>query len=159
MTRSRTTPSAATHPTRPTVSKPLHLHWRFIGLVALGGVLGTAAREGLSLAIPELGAFPWVIFGINVLGALILGFLTEALARRGSDRGLRRVLRLGVGTGVMGGFTTYSTFAVGAAGLLEADATATAIAYGLATVVAGAVATFAGILIGTLVHRRAEAAS
>jgi fluoride exporter len=81
---------------------------------------------------------------VNLLGALLLGALLEALARRGPDTGRRRLLRLGLGTGVLGGFTTYSTLAVETATL----PTALAVAYLAASVLLGAAAALAGVLLG-----------
>jgi CrcB protein len=127
--------------------RPVHLHWRYIALVALGGAFGTAGREGLTLAIPSLGAFPLATFAVNLTGAFLLGFLLEALTRRGPDNGGRRTLRLLLGTGFLGGFTTYSTLATDTVLVLAADNTAIALAYSLGTVAVGAVASWAGIAV------------
>ncbi|HEU0257283.1 MAG TPA: CrcB family protein [Microbacteriaceae bacterium] len=143
----------------PRAPRPLHRYWRFVGVVAAGGVVGTACREGFTFAVPEAGSVPWLVFGINVLGALALGFLTAALVRRGADRGVRRVIRLGLGTGLLGGFTTYSTLAVGVASLAQADENWRALAYGLGSVLAGALAAFAGILLAVVVRPGRERAA
>lgn len=134
--------------------RPVHLRWRYIGLVALGGAIGTGGREFLSSAFPATGQFPVTTLVINVVGAFLLGGLLEALVRRGEDHGGRRVIRLLIGTGVMGGFTTYSTLATYTALLLHNGATGLAIAYSVGTVVIGALAAALGILISTAVHRR-----
>lgn len=78
----------------------------------VGGTLGTALRAGLSLLFASSGHVPWVIYAINLAGSLGLGFLLGFLAQRGTDSGPRRYARLFFGTGIMGGFTTYSTFAL-----------------------------------------------
>lgn len=135
---------------------PLHREWWALGTVALGGTVGTAMREGLSLLVPVSGAFPAVIFGINVVGAFLLGVLLEALLRRGADGGRRRVLRLLLGTGVLGGFTTYSALATDTALLLGDGQLGPAILYGGLTIVVGAAASWAGIAVAA---RRAGAAS
>ncbi|QAY74846.1 CrcB family protein [Agromyces protaetiae] len=132
---------------RPATSRPAHLQWRLLGLVALGGVIGAGVREALTLVIPHLGVFPIAVFGINVTGAFILGALLEALAQRGPDEGRRRAVRLFVGTGVLGGYTTYSTLAVDTAQLLRADDWLWAAVYALGTVIVGAAASIAGILL------------
>ena len=132
----------------------MHLRWRYIGLVAIGGTLGTAAREALSLLIPATGAFPVSIFLINITGAFALGFLLEYLLRAGPDEGRRRRLRLLVGTGFMGGYTTYSTLAVGVADALAGGEAALGILYGIVSVIVGIAAGFAGIALGAGTHRR-----
>jgi len=143
-------------PARP--PRPVHLRWRYVGLVALGGALGTGAREALSMLIPGLGAFPLAIFLINVSGAFALGLLLELLLRTGPDEGRRRRLRLLIGTGFMGGYTTYSTLAVGVAQSLVDGQAAIGVLYGILSVIVGAAAGFAGIVLAAGVHRRRTAA-
>ncbi len=117
-------------------------------LVFFGGAAGTAGRAALSLVIPSLGAFPLAIFGINILGAFLLGLLYESLSRGADGRARARRIRLLIGTGFMGGFTTYSTFALDGALLLGAAATGTAVIYLVGTILAGAAASWAGIALG-----------
>lgn len=109
--------------------------WTHLGLVALGGALGTAAREGLAVAAP--GWSDLTVPVINVAGSFALGLLVGALARCG-DGPRTQAVRLFLGTGVLGGFTTYSAFALAA---LTAAPWITA-----ATVVLGAAAALAGLL-------------
>jgi CrcB protein len=151
------TPTPPAHQ-RPDDRRPIHLRWTYLALVALGGTLGTAAREGLSLAVPALDGINWIILVINVVGAFLLGVLLESLVRRGADEGRRRILRLLLGTGVLGGFTTYSSLAVATAGFFRDGRPGVAFAYAFATVVIGAAATVAGIALASLEHRRREAA-
>jgi CrcB protein len=73
--------------------------------------VGTALRALAEAALPTAG-FPVATLGVNVLGSFLLGLLLETLRHRGPDTGGRRLLRLGLGTGLLGGFTTYSTLAV-----------------------------------------------
>nr|WP_197471607.1 CrcB family protein [Microbacterium oleivorans] len=136
-------------------ARPVHLAWPSILLVLIGGTVGTAAREGLSLAIPSVGGIPVAILAINIVGALFLGALLEALARRGPDLGRRRALRLLLGTGFAGGFTTYSALAVDSGLLLTDGDPIAGILYAVGTVVVGALATVAGIALGAAQHRRA----
>lgn len=137
--------------------RPLHLALSSILLVLVGGTLGTAAREALSLAIPSLGGIPIAILLINVVGALFLGVLLEGLARGGPDVGRRRALRLLLGTGFAGGFTTYSALAVDSSLLLTGGDAAAGVLYALGTVAIGALATVAGIALAASRHRRAAA--
>ena len=121
---------------------------RFVGLallVAAGATVGTLLRASIELAFPHTpGEWPWATFAINVVGSFALGALIEALALRGPDTGRRRTLRLGVGTGVVGGFTTYSTFVVEIDQLAGAGQAAVAVAYGLVSIVLGVVAAAIG---------------
>lgn len=129
--------------------RPLHLRLPFLGLALLGGSLGTAARESLSLAIPDLAGIPVAIFGINILGAFCLGLLLACLARLGPDAGIRQRIRITAGTGFMGGFTTYSALATDTASLLGEGRIGAGLTYGLATVVIGGLATWAGIALAS----------
>ncbi len=139
--------------------RPAHRRPRLILLVALGGALGTALREALALTWPApAGGFPLTIFLINVVGAFALGFLLEALSHRGPDEGRRREVRLFVGTGVLGGFTTYSALATDTATLLGGP-TAVGVAYGVVSVVAGFLTALLGVaLAARLAHRRSGGA-
>jgi CrcB protein len=124
-------------------------HWRFgaIALVAIGGTAGTASREGVGMIISSLSGISMATLAVNVAGALMLGVLLETLVRSGADTGARRTVRLLLGTGFLGGFTTYSTLAVGTAALVVEGSIWFAVAYCLGTVVVGAAATFAGIAV------------
>jgi CrcB protein len=115
------------------------------GLVALGGAVGTLVRwllESASAARP--GEWPWATFWINLGGSLILGVLLEWLLHAGPDRGRRRAVRLGVGTGLIGGFTTYSTFVLETVGLAQDGRVVVGVAYALVSIVLGVVAAGAG---------------
>ncbi|MGC3994827.1 MAG: CrcB family protein [Propionicimonas sp.] len=112
----------------------------WLGVILAGGTVGTAVRAALESAWPAVpGEWPWTTFWINVSGALVLGVLLEVLAASGPDRGWRRGLRLGVGTGVLGGYTTYSTFSVETVSLLRSGALLTGVGYALVSVVVGVV--------------------
>ncbi|MFE1538284.1 CrcB family protein, partial [Corynebacterium bovis] len=88
---------------------PPYLRPAAVATVAGGGALGSVLRW-CATTLPgggDLGP----LLAVNVVGALLLGLLTTVLARSGPDTGLRRTLRLGLGTGVLGGFTSYSALA------------------------------------------------
>ncbi|MFL0565396.1 fluoride efflux transporter FluC [Microbacterium sp. 179-I 1D1 NHS] len=136
--------------------RPVHLAWSSILLVLVGGTAGTAAREALSLAIPPAGGIPVAIFLINIVGALLLGSLLEALSRRGPDAGRRRSLRLLLGTGFAGGFTTYSALAVDTGVLVTGGDAFVGVLYALATVAVGALATVTGIALAASRHRKRD---
>jgi CrcB protein len=130
-----------------TAERPPHLRPRSIALVALGGAVGTAIRAVLAAALPAVDGWSWTILTINVVGAFCLGLLLEALAHRGPDVDRRRAVRLLVGTGVIGGFTTYSTLALDVAELLDTGRFGVGAAYGLVSVVLGLAAAGAGVLV------------
>lgn len=133
--------------------RPPHLRWPPIALVALGGAVGAASREGLSLVIPKLGEVPISIAIINVIGAFLLGYLYEAVSRLDATRvSTGKNLKLLLGTGFCGGFTTYSSLATDTAVLFRDGHAFTAVAYGLGTVIVGACATWLGILIASKIN-------
>jgi fluoride exporter len=93
---------------------------------------------------PRVAGVPIATFGINVIGAFLLGVLLEFLADRSPDTGWSRRIRLGVGTGGLGGFTTYSALATETV-ILAASHPGRAIGYAMGTVILGAAASVAGI--------------
>ena len=80
--------------------------------VFFGGLLGAPARYLVEEALGDGGGFPLATFVVNVVGALALGLLLESLVLAGAETSMRRRVRLGLGTGFLGAFTTYSSFAV-----------------------------------------------
>ena len=114
---------------------------RTLAVVALGGAIGALARYGLQSAFPAPPAgFPWAVFAINVAGCLLIG-LVHAVA--GPQ------LRPFLGTGVLGGFTTFSTYAVGVQRELAAGLPRVALLYAAATVIAALGAAWVGISAGS----------
>lgn len=142
-------PELPLDPDRP----PPHPTGAGVGLVFVGGVLGTAARYGAGETLGPWGPWPAATFCVNVVGAFLLGVLLEALGRRGPDVGGRQRLRLLLGTGLLGAFTTYSTLAVDTDLLLRDGYASVAVAYALGTVVVGFLATWSGIWAATARHR------
>ena len=115
--------------------------------VALGGALGTGARHGLALALPAVGGWPLATLAGNLVGSFLLGILLESLLRRGEETPRRLLLRLGLGTGVLGGFTTFSSLALEAEALLSGGAPEQALAYVVVSLAGGFAACLAGILL------------
>ena len=105
--------------------------------VLVGGVLGTGARAAIDLAAPD--AHPWPTLGINVVGALALGLLVARVWPIAPEW-----LRAGLGTGVLGGFTTFSALALAVAQQADAES----LAYAAASVVLGIAAAWAGLRLG-----------
>ena len=140
-------------------SRPLSLVAQIFCVFA-GGLLGTAARAGLSLMQPaahtavQLQAWPWATFTVNMLGALLLGFILELWQHLGPDTGTRQATRLLLGTGIMGAFTTYGTFiweTILRFGSSSARAGVIGLFYALASLVGGLLVAGIGIVIARLV--------
>jgi CrcB protein len=127
------------------MTRPHHTDPLLVASVAGGGALGSLARYGLSHALPTRGGWPLGTLTENLVGAFLLGLLLQWLLRRGHETRRRRWLRLTLGTGVLGGFTTYSAFALELRGLLATGRVGIAAAYGLASVVGGTLACVAGV--------------
>ena len=122
-------------------------------LVAVGGALGALARAGVAGLLPrDPGGWPWATLTVNLLGCLVLGLLTAVLAIRRPD-GER--LQAFLGTGLLGGFTTYSAFALEVTDLVAAARPAVAAGYVAVSVLGGVLAVAAGARAGRgLAERR-----
>ena len=111
-----------------------------LGAVAAGGSAGSVARYGLGLLWPETaGAFPWTTFAINVTGCLAIGLLVAVL---GNEPGWLRAL---LGTGFLGGYTTFSTYAEQTRQLLASGRPVIAGLYVFGTLAAALVAVSLGL--------------
>lgn len=136
------------------MSRPAHLRPGLVGLVGAGGVVGTAGRFGLSQVLAPAAGWPTSTFVANLLGAFLLGVLLEALVRRGPEPRRAQHLRLALGTGVLGGFTTFSSLAIEIERLLADGRVALGVGYGLASVVLGFGLCLAGVAVAARPHRR-----
>ena len=116
-------------------------------LVVAGGVVGTLCRYGIGESLPTVRGWPLATLIVNVVGAFALGVLIERLAAVGPGRPRLRDVRLLVGTGFLGSFTTYSSFAVETERLLADGAYGTAIGYCAASLVLGLAACLGGIAV------------
>ncbi|MGW7453338.1 FluC/FEX family fluoride channel [Streptomyces sp. NPDC054787] len=109
---------------------------RVLAAVAAGGAVGASARYGAGLLWPAgPGAFPWATFWINVAGCALIGVLM-VLISEGGRVAPHPLLRPFAGVGVLGGFTTFSTYAVDFSRLLDEGEAGTALAYAGLTVAA-----------------------
>lgn len=111
--------------------------WRHAPVVALGGAVGSVIRFAIDWSVEPIASVPWEILAINVVGSAALGWLASVTAHRGPAW-----LYPGVGTGVLGGFTTFSAVAAlpAAAGL--------GVAHALGLLAATTVAALAGAWAG-----------
>ena len=115
--------------------------------VALGGALGASLRYGVNIiALKALGpALPWGTLAVNLLGGLAMGVLIGWLSFRAGDSG--QAWRLFWGVGVLGGFTTFSAFALEAANMIERKAFLSAVGYSLISVLGAVLAVFVGLTL------------
>jgi CrcB protein len=117
-------------------------------VIALGGVIGSLSRYGLAKAFPHpAGSFPWATFATNVAGCFLIGILLALLTPLSHP-----LLRPFLGTGILGGFTTFSTFAVDTEKLLP-DHAVVALLYFFGTLAAALLATVLGELTVKAVRR------
>ncbi len=124
---------------------PAPLRWTVL-VIAVGGGLGSLARYGLGQAWPDTGHWvPWTTLSINLAGSLLLGMLVVAVAEIWRPHPLVRPL---LGTGVLGGFTTFSTFAV----QTRALAAGPAAGYLVLSVGGGVLAAALGMWLARLPH-------
>lgn len=112
-------------------------------LVMTGGAIGAALRFGMARALPHgAGGWPWATFACNIAGGFAMGLLAAWLLRGEASA---ESLRLFVGVGVLGGFTTFSAFSLEMAHMIERGQMGTALLYALVSVVLALGALFAGM--------------
>jgi CrcB protein len=113
--------------------------------IALGGAIGSLARYFVASAVQSPAMqFPWGIFVVNVSGGFLMGIIVELSALKLS---ISPELRAFLTVGVLGGYTTFSTFSLDSALLIERGAYASAAAYVLGSAVLSIAALFAGLWI------------
>ncbi|MCZ7852928.1 fluoride efflux transporter CrcB [Agrobacterium salinitolerans] len=118
-----------------------------IALVAAGGAIGSVFRYLVGVwSVRLAGAnFPWGTLAVNVAGSFMIGFLVELVARR---LNASMEMRLFLVTGVLGGFTTFSSFSLDAVSLFERGTLGLSAVYVLASLVVSIAAVFAGLALG-----------
>lgn len=123
-----------------------------LAAISLGGMLGASARYGIAQWLPTApGRFPWATFWTNLAGSFLLGLILVVVLERFPPT---RYLRPFVATGVLGAFTTMSTFQVETALLLKDGHVGTGLLYGIGSVLAGLALAYAGIVAGRLTPTR-----
>ena len=119
---------------------------KFFLLASGGGAIGAGARYLIGRAFMQAGfiEFPWATLTINVTGSFLMGVLIEVVALRYNAS---NELRTFLATGILGGYTTFSTFSLEFATLYERGDLAAAFGYVVASVVLGLMAVFLGLWI------------
>lgn len=127
-------------------------------IVFVGAGLGGTIRHGINLAtaklLPDM-AFPLATLVINVLGSFLMGAIAESFALRGSVSS--HPMRLLLTTGVLGGFTTFSTFSLDAVSLYERGEVGSAVGYVLVSVIGALAGLWAAFIfvrgfVGSMPH-------
>ncbi len=115
-------------------------------LVMAGGAVGAGARYLVGEAMLALAGpgYPWGTLTVNLIGGLAMGVLAGLLARASMPHEQARLL---IGVGVLGGFTTFSSFSLEAVAMIERGALMTATGYALASVIGSVIALFGGLAI------------
>ncbi|WP_181775515.1 fluoride efflux transporter CrcB [Amycolatopsis pittospori] len=116
--------------------------WDVLAAIGAGGALGSLARYGLSVALPHSrGQFAFSTFAANVSGCLLIGVLMALLTAAADPH---RLLRPFLGVGILGGYTTFSTYATDTLDLVTTGRPFTGLSYALGTVACALLATFVG---------------
>jgi fluoride exporter len=108
--------------------------------------MGSVARHGMNLGISRVfgEGFPWGILTVNVLGSLAMGLVVALLLRKPPETDAAQLL---LATGFLGGFTTFSAFALDIFKLMQSGNSSSAAVYAVASVVLSVVAVFAGFFV------------
>ena len=133
--------------------------WDVLTVIAVGGALGSLARWEISRLLPHpSGTFPWATFDANVTGCLLIGVLMVFVIDVWPPSAYVRPF---LGVGILGGYTTFSTYMLAARGLRVAGRTAIAGEYLFGSLAAGLAAVWAGVTLARLLvsssrqrHRR-----
>lgn len=119
--------------------------------VAVGGAFGAVLRYQLGrlltgwLGAQAMGVFPWATLAVNAIGSVLMGFLAGWLAFRGGDGSEQ--LRLLLGVGLLGGFTTFSAFSLELVLLIERGQLSLALLYAVLSLALGICGLFAGLVL------------
>jgi fluoride exporter len=118
--------------------------------VAVGGAAGSVLRYQLGRAVTNLAgpgnAFPWGTLCVNIIGSLAMGALVGWLARGTLAAQSAESLRLMIGVGLLGGFTTFSTFSSELVTMLHRGQAGMAATYAAASLAAGMAAVIIGLV-------------
>jgi len=125
--------------------------WLTLSVISAGGVIGALARQGLSAAFPHpAGGFDWTTLGINVAGCALIGVLMVAVTEVWPTHRLAAPF---LGVGVLGGFTTFSTYIIDIQKSITSGAAQTGFAYLAATLATALPAAYGGMKLARLATR------
>ncbi len=126
------------------------MEWKAFLAVGIGGAIGAMLRYAVGLAfIQRFGpGFPWGTFAINVSGSFLIGVIAQLALTR--SFGVTPAVRLFAATGVLGGYTTFSTFSLDTMVLIGDGALSLSAAYALGSVAAGLLAAYAGQILARM---------
>jgi CrcB protein len=122
-----------------------------VAVIALGGVIGSVGRWGLAQLLPSgRDAFPWATLWVNVTGAFLIGALMHYVLEVWPPH---RLVRPFLGVGLLGGWTTFSTYMLDARGLLATGHLLVAAEYVIGTLVLGLAAVWLGLSLARALAR------
>ncbi len=121
-------------------------------IVFLGAGLGGVLRYGVNMTATVIGgmAFPWATLIVNVIGSLLMGCLAQALMMK-TQLPSDETIRLFLGTGILGGFTTFSAFSLDSIALWQREETLLMVVYVMASVMLSLLALLAGMVAMRLI--------
>ncbi len=129
--------------------------WSNLALVAIGGAIGSVARWAVAVWIGTRWGtdlpWPWPTFSVNIVGSLLIGFISGLIAV-GTLGGSAPTVRLFFVVGIMGGFTTFSSLSLDLLTQVDAGKTWTALAYAAVSIGLGLAACALGATLGRLVR-------
>jgi fluoride exporter len=157
MTQQETSTAGGTNGRRTPLQRRRR-RWDIMAVIALGGAFGATARQLISEALPQTAqGFPFGTFMVNVSGCLLIGLLMVSIVEVWRPH---RLVRPFLGVGLLGGYTTFSTYAVETQRLIQDGDPRVAFAYFGGTVVGALLAIQVGVLLARLprawLHRRAK---
>lgn len=123
---------------------------KMVFYVAIGGAFGSVARYLTGMWFGRLfgAGFPWATLTVNIVGSFVMGVLVAAMAQAWSPSAEVRAF---LTVGILGGFTTFSTFSLDVAGMLQRGELGVAAAYVLSSLIVGIGGLFAGLYLVRMV--------
>ncbi len=122
------------------------MNWGLIGAVATGGAIGSVFRYIVSVKISQIvvSGFPWGTFAVNVIGAFFMGVVVGLVSEKIQ---ISQELRVLITAGVLGSFTTFSTFSLELVNLMENKLFGISALYLLSSVIVGILCLMAGLYL------------